>query len=525
MKTFKKILALTLSLLMVMAILAGCGPKKVKRAEEPLGKDLTKEEKFKETVTLTWCFPDARGAGDFIEWERIVNAINEITLREINTKINIEVIPLGEYTEKMSLKYAANERWDVAFCGTQWNPYSNAVSQKVLEPLTQDYLETYMPETMATMNAKYFDALTIGGGLYGIPLQQIYVRQNGIRFELDWFEELNVDWETIEATIDPNTPLESLEVFFDYLLMNNYNECFFGADDKLMENTSSYMGFDTLISTNFPGAIRVSDGTCTVINQYETPEFKHIAGLMQKWHDAGYFSDAALNGGQANSYYELEYGESRHPVGLEPVVKPGGDAIASMKAQYGITIKTIPIGNAVLTTSSVAQTAMVVSRNSEYPGRAMAFIELLNTNEELLNLICYGQEGVDWTWEDEENKVMNLDDSAYPGNEPFFVGNTFLSYYVDSSMIGCWEETKQINDNAELSPLYGFTFDASPVRNQMAAINANLDAHLEPVLCGMGEGGLDAGIASLNQYLYDNGLQDILDEMQRQVNEWLAAKQ
>ena len=132
---------------------------------------------------------------------------------------------------------------------------------------------------------------------------------------------------------------------------------------------------------------------------------------------------------------------------------------------------------------------------------------------------------MDWTWEDEENKVMNLDDSAYPGNEPFFVGNTFLSYYVDDSMIGCWEETKQINDNAELSPLYGFTFDASPVRNQMAAINANLDAHLEPVLCGMGEGGLDAGIASLNQYLYDNGLQEILDEMQRQVNEWLAAKQ
>lgn len=522
MKTFKKILALTLSLLMVMAIFAGCGPKKVKRADEPLGKDLTNEEKFKEHVTLTWCFPDSRGAGDFKEWDRIVAAINEITEREINATIKIEVIPLPEYTEKMSLKYAANERWDVAFCGTQWNPYSNAVSQKVLEPLTQEYLETYMPKTMEEIGERYLSALTIGGSLYGVPLQQIYVRQNGISFEVDWFEELGYDWETLSSSV---YSLEDLEPYYDVLRQNNYTECFFGADDKLMENTCSFMGFDTLISSDFPGAIRVSDGTCTVINQYETPEFKYIASLMERWHDTGYFTDSALNGGQANSYYELEYGESRHPVSLEPVVKPGGDAISTMKAKYGISIKTIPIGSAVLTTSSVAQTAMVVSRNAEYPGRALAFIELLNTNAELLNLICYGQEGVDWTWEDEENKVMNLEDSAYPGNEPFFVGNTFLSYYVDESMIGCWEETKQINENAALSPLYGFTFDASPVRSQMAAINANLDANLEPVLCGMGDGGVDQAIANLNQYLYDNGLQDILDEMQRQVNEWLAAKQ
>ena len=114
MKNFVKILALVLSLLMLMSVFAGCG-KENEKAKEPLGANLTKEEKFAEPVTLTWCFPDARGAADFSEWDRIVAAINEITQREINTTINIEVIPLGEYTEKMSLKYAANERWDIAF--------------------------------------------------------------------------------------------------------------------------------------------------------------------------------------------------------------------------------------------------------------------------------------------------------------------------------------------------------------------------------------------------------------------------
>jgi hypothetical protein len=51
-----------------------------------------------------------------------------------------------------------------------------------------------------------------------------------------------------------------------------------------------------------------------------------------------------------------------------------------------------------------------------------------------------------------------------------------------------------------------------------------IDDYLIPILCGMGEGGYEAAIAELNQFLYDNGLQDILNEMQRQVDAWLASK-
>ena len=516
MKNFVKILALVLSLVMLMSVFAGCAPKeKYRRAEEPLGADLTNEEKFAEHVTLTWCFVDT-GLVDSPGWERVSKAINEIAEREINATINFEIIPLGEYTQKMALKYAANERWDIAFCGTQWNPFANAVSMKVLEPLSAEYLETYMPGVMSYLDPLYFDALTVDGNLYGVPLEQIYVRQNGIRFEVEWAEELGFDWQSVQD-------LEDLEPYFDLLLQNNYTECFLSAGEGMMENLSSYMGFDNLISSIFPGAIYFNQEDCKVVNQYETEEFKYIANLMKKWHDAGYFTDAALNGGQANKFYEERDGISRHPVTLEPVVKPGGDVFATRKLKTA-TVKTVGIGNAVLTSSSVAQTALVVSRNAEYPGRALAFIDLLNTNEELLNLICYGQRGEDWFWEDEANKVISVDTSAYPGTEAFFVGNTFLSYLIDSEQIGCWEETMLINATTPISPLYGFTFDAMPVRGKIAAINGNIDAYLNPILAGMGNGTVDEAIAELNKFLYDNGLQDILDEMQRQVDAWLASK-
>jgi len=515
MKNFKKILALVLSLIVAMAIFAGCGPKR-ERAEEALGEELTWEEKFGgETVTLTWCFPDARGVIDYGEWDRIQNAVNEITVREINTRIDIELIPLGEYTEKMSLKYAADEPWDIAFCGTQWNSYPNAVSQEVLEPLNYDYMRTYMPETMAMLDQRYFNALTINGQLYGVPLQQIYVRQNGIRFEIDWAEELGFDWASVKD-------FEDLEPYFDTLLANGYTECFMGAGEGMMENIISYMGFDTLIGSAFPGVIRVTDEGCKVVNQYESEEFKYIAGLMQKWFEKGYFTDGVMFGGQDNyNFTDVD----RNPVSLEPVVKPGGDAMATMKLDNGVTIKTVPIGDpAVLTTSSIMQTTMVVSANTTHPGRALAFINLLNTNEELVNLLCYGQKDIDWKWKDEANKLIEIEWGAYPGNEAFFVGNSFLTYHVHESQIGCWDETKKINSEAKTSPLLGFTFDASPVRAKVAAINGYIDAYLEPVLCGMGEGGSEAAIANLNKFLYDNGLQDILNEMQRQIDAWLASK-
>ena len=516
MKNFKKVLSLVLVLVMAASIFAGCG-NTVEKANEPLGENLTWEEKFGgETVELTWCFPDARGAADFSEWQRIVDAINEITVREINTKINIEVIPLGEYTEKMSLKYNANERWDVCFSGTQWNSYTNSVSQGVFAELEDDYMKTYMPNTMKEIDSKYFEALTINGKLYGVPLQQIYVRQNGIKFEADWADEIGFDYNSVKD-------YEDLEPYFEMLKNNDpaYDECFFGAGEGLMENVVSYMGFDFLITSLLPGVIRVDDETCTVINQYETEEFKYIASLMEKWYKAGYFTDAAYAGGQENWNFD----EDRSPVGLEPVVKPGGDAISTMKMANinGATIKTVAVGDpAVLTTSSIMQTTMAVSANCPYPGRALAFIDLLQTNEELLNLICYGQEGIDWDWVDKDQKLIEIAFGAYPGNEPFFVGNTFLSYYVHDSQLGCWEETKQINANAKASPLLGFTFDTDPVSNEISTIEGSINQYMDLILCGMGEGGHEAAIAELNRFLYDAGLQNILDEMQRQVNEWKA---
>lgn len=506
----KKILALTLALIMVLGMFAGCTPNRVEKAKEPLGAGLSKEEKFAEHVTLTWCFPDGRRAADFSEWDRIVEAINEITEREINTTINIEVIPLGEYTEKMSLKFNANEKWDICFTGA-WNGYSTAVSQGVYEPLTQEYIDTYLAESLGAMNPLYKEAMTINGEIYAVPIQQIYVRQSGMRFETDWAKEVGFDYTQVKELTD-------LEPYFDALLQKGYTECFFSAGDDLMTNLTSYLGFDPLVDAMTPGVVEYRDNTCKVINQYESAQFLELAKLMKKWYDKKYFTSGALTGEQDNPIFE----EDRHPVDINPAYKPGGDAESSRS--YGLEIKTIPFGDAVLTSSAIQMTAAAISVNCEYPGRAMAFINMLNSNEELLNLICWGQEGLDWQWVDKDAKLIETLPGAYPGNYPFLVGNSFLSYYVDETQIGTWEETIAINEAADGSSILGFTFDSTNVSGELANVNAILPEHLNSILCGMVDGTVEDAIAAMNAALYQAGLQTVLDEMQRQVDAWKASK-
>ena len=178
----KKILALALALTMVLALFAGCntgvedpGPISTELTIGSEGETIAKEELFKDHVTLTWCFPDALGAGDFSEWDRIVDAINEITEKEINATINIEIIPLGEYTEKMSMKYVADEPWDICFSGL-WNPYIDSVGQGAFLELPMDFMKTYANESLEVINPVAFEALTLNGKLYGMPIQQIYVQ-------------------------------------------------------------------------------------------------------------------------------------------------------------------------------------------------------------------------------------------------------------------------------------------------------------------------------------------------------------
>lgn len=148
----KKFLALLLAALMVLAMFTACAKTATPSQEETTAPTETAEpaapadetpadapaddNPFAEEVTLHWAFPALQDS--FPGFEAINEKLNEITKEKINAKIEFEMIPLGEYTEKMNMKFTAGEEFDICFTGA-WNPYLPAVAKGAYAELTQDF--------------------------------------------------------------------------------------------------------------------------------------------------------------------------------------------------------------------------------------------------------------------------------------------------------------------------------------------------------------------------------------------------
>ncbi len=461
---------------------------------------------FAEEVTLKWAFPAL--LDEYPGFDAIVARLNEITKEKINAKIEFEMIPLAEYTDRMNIKIIAGEEFDLCFTGA-WNPFLPAVSKGAYAELTQDILYTYAPDVVAELNSSCWDAVRVNGKIYGIPIQQIHVRQSGIRFNTELLQKYGFDPTEISTLDDLDTYAETI----------HRNEpgvvpIFNSSESTMYCNMVNYLGYDVLVSEMTPGVVYYNADVPVVINQFETEEFAAFCHKMRQWELAGYFPADAVTGADSVAPTAVR------AIDTDPAHKPGGDITEGQLRGYNIT--GIAFGDCAMTTSAVQATVTAVSSTSRNVERTVAFINLLNSDPEVLNLICHGIEGVDYEFVGDKSNKLIKPISEYPGMLSFFVGNVFNEYYTDELQIGTWEETRRINANAKASCALGFVFNTEPVSSQIAQCNAVAEEYIPALSCGAVD--VDYYLPAFQKSLKEAGADEIIAEMQRQIDEWFSGK-
>lgn len=152
------------------------------------------------------------------------------------------------------------------------------------------------------------------------------------------------------------------------------------------------------------------------------------------------------------------------------------------------------------------------------------------TNPDVYDLAMLGIEGKHWeAVGDDQYKV--IDESGYGVSSNCNWGwnnaNITRTEYIEdrTALDDKYDEMKaEWEENIKPSHvLDGFTFDNTNVASQVAAVEANIETYYNPLVNGLVDD-VDATIEQFRAALESAGIQDVLDELERQKEEFIAAK-
>jgi putative aldouronate transport system substrate-binding protein len=156
----------------------------------------------------------------------------------------------------------------------------------------------------------------------------------------------------------------------------------------------------------------------------------------------------------------------------------------------------------------------------------MQVLEMLNTDVDVYNLLCKGIEGKHWGWADKEAKVIKPgpNNADYNPNTDWEFGNQFLAYYIDpeQARIKAWDATYKLNQESPVSTAMGFNFNTEPVKTELANVSAVYKELAEPLLAGKVDPA--TALPELQARLEEAGIQKVIEETQKQLDEWAKTK-
>lgn len=486
MLKFKKLMALTMGVLVASSVvLTGCGQEK--------GPEATSNTKDK-PVELTWYTIGAPQA----DTPKVQEEINKYLKEKIGATINIKQIDWGDYTQKMQVVVNSGEEYDIAFTCSWANDYltnSRKGAFLALNDEKNNLLDKYGKETFNAVDKNFWEGAKIDGKIYAVPTnKELGVAPMWV-FTKEYVDKYKIDI----------TKIKKLEDLEPYLKLIKENE----PDVTPFYITKDYSVPNYFDKTVEPVGVALDDNGLKAVNTFETDVLKKELETMNKYYKAGYINKDAATAKDDKAVKRF-------------VTKADGQPFADTlwSKDLGYPVVSTPIMDTYITNGSTTGAMQAISVTSKHPDKAMQFLNLLNTDTKLRNLVNYGLEGTHY------EKIADNQIKILPGQKnysvPYFaLGNLFITYTLEGDPANKWDEFKKFNEASKKSPILGFKFDSTPVNTEIAAMKNVIDEFSASLYSGTVEP--TEYLDKMNSKLKASGLEKVLAEMQKQIDAWKAS--
>ncbi len=432
----KRVLAGLAAMTLLVGCLVGCG-------NGSGGESVALEDPDKcpsDSYEINW-YLMAEPQEDILSVE---TALNEYLKDKINATVKINCLPSAQYAQKMNTMINAGQYFDLCFVARWMLEYINNARDGAFYAL-DDQMETYMKETIASYEdsntTEMLELSKVDGKLYALPVNKEMATQYGWVYRKDIADKYGIDMTQYKT-------FEALEPVLKQI-KENEPEMNYPLDWK-----EDSVPWTLYVKEGYV----FKDGTYPEeqqLNVYETPEYKQACLTARDFYNKGYVRPDVLT---ATDY--LQRMKDGKTFAMIMPVKPGKakELFKESNFEFAQAEVTEPYIDYLAGTGSM----QAISATSKNPVRVMRFLNLLNTDPYVKNLILHGIEGKHYTKVDEKT-VAPIENSGYDFYEnSWTIGNVFIDYLLDTEEPDKLESLKAFNGQAKNAKINGFLEPRNP---------------------------------------------------------------
>lgn len=498
----RKLLAASMAAVMSVSLMAGCGTNDT-------ADKITKEDPNtcpSDTYEINWYLM----ADPQSDVHSVEEKINEYLKDKLNVTVKINCLSSGQYAQKLGAMINANEYFDLCFAARWMLDYVGNSRKDAFVPL-DDYLDTYLKDITAEYGKENFEYAKVDGRLCALPVYKEMVGQYGWMYRKDIADKYGIDM----------TKYKTFEELEPVLKMIKENESGIKYPIDWAADSSPaalYQEQNIQIDTFVKRAGTENEGKTE--NIYESDGYQKACETARDFYNKGYVRPDVLTA--TDQLQRMKEGKT---FAMLYILKPG--KVKEVFKNSGYEFEQVEITQPQRDYLAGTGAMQAISASSKNPVRVMRFLNLLNTDRTLKNLVIHGIEGKHY------NRVDDKTIEVIPGTgyemhaNSWTIGNVFIDDLLTTEDPNKLTALKEFNAKAKSSELEDKILSFCPPENderdrKRTEINSAIGKYQKQAILGATDP--VSTLNEMNAKLKELGMDDYLKEMQNEFDTFCKEK-
>jgi len=450
--------------------------------------------------------------------DRIEAAINELMIEEYGIEIELLVMDSGSFGQNIPLMLNSGEQVDLFSAGGVG--YTTCVNNDYLYDMYEDDLiQNYGQGILEVIDEVFLKAGTNQGRLLTLPtvkemgstcavicIGKEYLDGIGFDYEARWAaegstESIKGDWDEIDKIF-----AQLAEKYPDANVLT------------MIPGTATIEFVDNVGNDTF-GVLMDAEHSLKISDLFETDEAMEVFQRARKYFNLGYFSADCLTSNLTMASQVM----AGTALSMCAGGKPGYQTQVS--AECGRDMIVFSFGGDFCPSYNPLSVCWGIAYNTEDPVAAMQALNAFYSDARYSNLLCRGQEGVDYAFR-EDGRIgypegVDYSNAEWSHSVLWEMPNELLSYVWETDSIDVWERTMEFNNNAVKSIALGFSWDNTDYAAEYTALSNVYNQYRKTLMYGAEDPA--KVVPEMVEKLKANGLEDYMAAKQEALYEWAAA--